>query len=189
MPSFSYRTARTSIKLAATAFLLLAVAALGVAGLQIYVQTGMTSSGALLHYRGDEATLRYPKSFIEMVGVNHAHAFTMPLVALVLSVAFVATSAREWVKALVVIALFTGMALELGVPWLVRYGPAWTVHLFVGAGVLIVSGVFTAVAVPLYEMWWATPQGVGTAAGPQAWQPGPGSPGNRLRKIGRRIRG
>jgi hypothetical protein len=54
-----------------------------------------------------------------------------------------------------------------------------------GAGVLIVSGLFTAVAVPLYEMWWATPQGVGAAAGPQAWQPEPGSPGNRLRKIGR----
>jgi len=184
MPPFSYRTARTSVKLAATAFLLLAVAALGVAGLQIYVQTGMTPSGALLHYRGDEATLRYPKSFIEMVGVNHAHAFTMPLVALVLSVAFVATRAREWVKSLVVIALFTGMALELGVPWLVRYGPAWTVHLFIGAGVLLVSGLFAAVAVPLYEMWWATPQGVGAAAGLQAW-PEPGSPGHRLRKIGR----
>jgi hypothetical protein len=183
MPSFSYRTAPTSLKLATTAFLLLAVAGLGVAALQIYVKTGMTPSGALLHYRGDEGALRYPKSFMEMVGVNHAHAFTMPLVALVLSVAFLATSAREWLKGLVVVALFTGMALELGVPWLVRYGPAWTVHLFVGAGVLIVSGLFTAVAVPLYEMWWTTPHGVGTAAVPQAWQPG------SLRKIGRRVRG
>jgi len=189
MPSFSYRTARPSVKVAATAFLLLALVALGVAGLQIYVQTGMTPSGALLHYRGDEATLRYPKSFIEMVSVNHAHAFTMPLVALVLSVAFVATSVREWVKTLVVAALFTGMALELGVPWLVRYGPAWTVHLFVGAGMLIVSGLFAAVAVPLYEMWWATPQGVGTSAGPQAWQAERGSPGNHLRKVERRVRG
>jgi hypothetical protein len=183
MPSFSYQTAPTSLKLATTAFLLLAVAGLGVAALQIYVQTGMTPSGALLHYRGDEDALRYPKSFMEMVGVNHAHAFTMPLVALVLSVAFLATSAREWLKGLVVVALFAGMALELGVPWLVRYGPAWTVHLFVGAGVLIVSGLFTAVAVPLYEMWWTTLHGVGSAAVPPAWQSG------SLRKIGRRVRG
>ena len=185
MPTFRYRTATTSLKLVATGFLLLAALGLGVAALQIFVRTGMTPEGALLHYRGDEATLQYPMSFAELVGITHAHAFTMPLLALVLSVAFVISSAREWLKCLVVIALFSGMVLELGVPWLVRYGPAWTVHLFVLSGVLLVGGLFTAVAVPLYEMW-LLPQRVETASRPQTWEPGrlPSPQDSRLRKRG-----
>jgi glucose-6-phosphate-specific signal transduction histidine kinase len=143
-----------SLKLAVTGWLLLAVEGLGVAGLQIYVRTGLTPSGALRHYLGDEATLRQPMSFMEIVGVTHAHGFSLPLVAVALAFAFIASSAREWVKSLVVIALFTGMTLELGLPWLVRYGPAWSVHLFLLTGALLVGGVFVSVAVPLYEMWW-----------------------------------
>jgi|KBSMisStaDraftv2_1062788.scaffolds.fasta_scaffold316186_2 hypothetical protein len=153
MRTFSYRTASTSLKLAITGLLLLAVVGLGVAALQVYVRTGMTPTGALLHYRGNEATLQYPKSFAEMVSITHVHAFTMPMVAFVLAAAFVATNAREWLKRLVVIALFTGMVLELGVPWLVRYGPAWSVHLFPLAGVLLFGGLVASVGLPLYEMW------------------------------------
>jgi len=167
MRTFSYRTAPTSLKLTVTAWLLLAVVGLGVAALQIYVRTGLTPSGALLHYRGDEATLHYPKSFAEMVEITHAHAFTMPLVAFVLSAALVATSAPEWLKRVVVFALFAGMALELGVPWLVRYGPRWTVHLFLLAGALVLGGLLVAVAVPLYEMWWSPEETGVTTAHPQ----------------------
>ena len=78
--------------------------------------------------------------------------------------------------------LFSGMALELGVPWLVRYGPPWTVHLFLLSGILLVGGLFAAVAMPLYEMWW-TRETIGTIARPQAWQPGewPSSLRNRSR--------
>jgi hypothetical protein len=182
MPAFSYRTAATSVKLAVTAWLLLAVVAIGVAGLQIHAQAGLTPTRALQHYRGDEATLQYPMNFANLVGITHAHAFTLPMLALALSLGMIATSAREWLKRIVVIALFTGMLLELGMPWVVRYGPAWTVHLFPLIGVLIIGGLFTAVAFPLYEMWW-TRERVGTAARPQAWQPGkwPLSLGNRLR--------
>jgi hypothetical protein len=105
-----------------------------------------------------------------MVEIAHAHAFTIPLVTLVLALAFLATSAREWLKRLVVITLFSGMTLELAIPWLIRYGPAWTVHLTLLIGALIVSGLFTAVTVPLYEMWWF-PRAV-TPARPQEYQPG-----------------
>jgi len=170
MPTFSYRTAPVSFKLAATAFLLLAAAGLGVAALQIYARTGMTPSGTLLHYQGDEATLQYPMSFVRMVEIAHAHAFTIPMVSLVLCGAFLATSAREWLKRLLVIVLFSGMTLELSLPWLIRYGPVWTVHLTLLTGTLIVTGLFTAVAVPLYEMWWE-PHAVDTVARPQEWQP------------------
>src|SRR5262245_14851157 len=183
MPTFRYRTAPTSFKLAATAFLLLAAAALGVSALQIYVRTGMTPSGALLHYQGDEATLQYPMSFPRMVEINHAHAFTLPLVALVLSMAMLASSAREWFKRLVVITLFSGMTLELALPWLIRYGPAWAVHLTLLTGTLIVSGLFTAVAVPLYEMWWV-PHSADTAAHPQEYQPGKWSSSHGGRRAG-----
>ncbi len=153
MYTFRYRTAALSVKVAATAFLLLAVVGLGVAGLEIYARTGLTAHGALLHYHGDEATLQYPKSFNEMVEISHAHAFTMPLLALVLSVGCLLSTAPEWLKRLVVIALFGGVALELGVPWLVRYGPTWTVHFLSLAGVLLGGGLLIATSVPLYEMW------------------------------------
>jgi hypothetical protein len=153
MEGFSYRRAAPTVKLTVTGFLLLAVVGLGVAGLQIYVRTGLTASGALIHYRGDEATLRYAKSFNEMVEIAHAHAFTMPLLALALSLAFILCTVPEWLKAIVVMALFAGMALELGLPWLVRYGPTWTVYLFNLAGALLGGGLCMAVGVPLYEMW------------------------------------
>ena len=173
MQTFSYRTAPTSLKLAVTAWLLLAVAGLGVAGLQIFVRTGMTPSGALLHYRGDEATLRQPMTIMEIVGITHAHGFAMPLVAFALALAFIASSAREWLKSLVVIALFTGMALELGLPWLVRYGPAWSVHLFLLGGALLIGGLFVSVAVPLYQMWWSPAEPAVKAARPPQPQEAP----------------
>ena len=173
MYTFSYRTAPISLKLAVTGWLLLAVEGLGVAGLQIYVRTGLTPSGALRHYLGDEATLRQPMSLMEIVGITHAHGFSLPLVALALAFAFIASSAREWLKSLVVVALFTGMLLELGLPWLVRYGPAWAVHLFLLTGVLLVGGVFVSVAVPLYEMWWSPAKPAITAARPPQPQEAP----------------
>ena len=157
MARLSYRDINPSLKLAVTAFLLLAVAGLGIAALQIYSRTGFTARGALLHYRGDETTLQYPKSFNEMVEITHAHAFTMPLLAVALSVGIALSSAAEPLKRLVVMSLFTGVALELTVPWMVRYGPTWTVHLFAVAGMLLGAGLMTAVIVPLREMWWPSP--------------------------------
>jgi hypothetical protein len=100
------------------------------------------------------------------VGVTHAHGFSLPLVAVALAFAFIASSAREWLKRVVVIALFAGMTLELGLPWLVRYGPAWSVHLFLLTGALLIGGVFVSVAVPLYEMWWLPARPAITAARP-----------------------
>ena len=173
METFSYRKAPTSLKLAVTGWLLLAVVGLGAAGLQIYLRTGLTPSGALRHYLGDEATLRQPMTIMEIVGITHAHGFSMPLVAVALAFAFIASSAREWLKILVVVALFTGMALELGLPWLVRYGPAWAVHLFLLAGALLIGGLLTSVAVPLYEMWWPSAKPAVTAARPAQAQETP----------------
>ena len=155
MAGFDYRTAPVSLKIAASAFLLLAVIGLGIAGLQIYVRTGMTPGGTLMHYRGDEATMQYPQSFGAMVDTAHAHAFTMPLLALALSIAILLSKASETTKRVIVSALFAGMVLELGLPWLVRYGPAWTVHLFDLTGILLGGGLLVAAAIPLYEMWIA----------------------------------
>ena len=169
MPTFSYRNAPVSFKLAVTAFLLLAVVGLGVAGLQIFVRAGLTPQTTLAHFRGNEETLQYPLSFGAMVEISHAHAFTQPMLALILAVALLATEAHESLKRAVVIVLFSGMAMELGVPWLVRYGPAWTVHLLLLTAALIISGVFVSVAIPLYEMWWVPEAVDATAVRPKEW--------------------
>lgn len=155
MSAFRYRRAPPSVKIVASGFLVLALAGLGVVLLQIYVKTGLTPQGALAHYRGDEATFQTAMGFGELVEITHAHAFTMPLVALTLGLAFVLTEASERLKRTIVSALLTGVGLELGLPWVVRYGPAWSVHLFNVAGVLLAGGTFVAVGVPLYEMWIA----------------------------------
>jgi hypothetical protein len=171
MSTFSYRTAPTSFKLAVTAFLLLAVLGLGVAGLQIYVRAGLTPQSTLAHFRGDETTMQYPQSFGAMVEIWHAHAFTQPMLALLLTLALVATNARESLKRVVVIVLFSGMMMEMGVPWLVRYGPTWTVHLLPLTAVLIISGLIVSVAIPLYEMWWQREATNTAASRPNEWQP------------------
>lgn len=159
MSGFTYRGAALSVKIAVSGFLIFAVVGLGVAALQIYVRTGLTPQGALLHYRGDEATLQYPKSFNEMVEITHAHAFTIPLLVLVVSAVLLLSTASERLKRAVTLSLLIGAALELGAPWLVRYGPAWTVHLFMIAGALLGGALFVAVGVPLYEMWGPRRQG------------------------------
>src|SRR5262245_30428078 len=170
MPPFNYRTTPTSFKLAVTGFLLLAAVGLGVAGLQIFMRAGLTPQSTLAHFKGDEATMQYPMSFALMVEITHAHAFTQPMLALVLSAAFLATSVREWLKRTVVAVLFTGMAMDLGVPWLVRYGPPWTVHLLLLTGILIISGVLASIVIPLYEMWWWPRAADTSAARPKEWQ-------------------
>jgi hypothetical protein len=104
------------------------------------------------------------------VEITHAHAFAQPMLALILALALLASSAFEWLKRLAVVALFVGMTMEMGVPWLVRYGPAWTVHLLLLTGALIIVGVFVSVAIPLYEMWWQSGTAETTAAHPQEWR-------------------
>ena len=153
MTGFTYRGAAVSVKIAVSGFLILAIVGLGVAALQVYVRTGLTPQGALLHYRGNEATLQYPMSFRELVEITHAHAFTIPLLVVVLSAALTLSSTSESLKRFVTLALLTGAVLELGLPWLVRYGPGWTVHLFMLTGALLGGGVFVAAGIPLYEMW------------------------------------
>ena len=153
MTGFTYRGAAVSVKIAVSGFLILAIVGLGVAALQVYVRTGLTPQGALLHYRGNEATLQYPTSFRELVEITHAHAFTIPLLVLVLSAALTLSSTSESLKRFVTLAQLTGAVLELGLPWLVRYGPGWTVHLFMLTGALLGGGVFVAAGIPLYEMW------------------------------------
>jgi hypothetical protein len=170
MLTFSYRHAPLSLKLAVTAFLLLAVIGLGIAGLQIFVRAGLTPETTLAHFRGNEETMQYPLSFGAMVEITHAHAFTQPMLALVLALALLASSAFEWLKRFAVVSLFLGMAMEMGVPWLVRYGPAWTVHLLLLTGALIIVGVFVSVAIPLYEMWWQPGAADTTAVHPQEWR-------------------
>jgi hypothetical protein len=170
MLTFSYRRAPVSLKLAVTAFLLLAVVGLGVAGLQIFVRAGLTPQTTLSHFRGNEETMQYPLSFGAMVEITHAHAFAQPMLAFVLALVLLASSAFEWLKRLAVVSLFVGMAMEMGVPWLVRYGPAWTVHLLLLTGALIAIGVFVSVAIPLYEMWWPSAAADTTAAHPQEWR-------------------
>jgi hypothetical protein len=170
MLTFSYRRAPVSLKLAVTAFLLLAVVGLGVAGLQVFVRAGLTPETTLSHFRGNEETMQYPLSFGAMVEITHAHAFTQPMLAFVLALVLLASSAFEWLKRFAVVCLFVGMAMEMGVPWLVRYGPAWTVHLLLLTGALIIVGMLVSVAIPLYEMWWQ-PGAAGTsAAHPQEWR-------------------
>lgn len=153
MEGFRYRRAPASVKIVVSGFLVLALVGLGVVLLQIYVKTGLTRRGVVAHYRGDEATFQTAMGFGELVEITHAHAFTMPLLALTLGLAFVLTGVSERVKRTVVTALFTGVGLELGLPWIVRYGSAGSVHLFNVAGVLLAGGILAAVGVPLYEMW------------------------------------
>ncbi|HEX7796432.1 MAG TPA: hypothetical protein VF456_18855 [Vicinamibacterales bacterium] len=170
MLTFSYRRAPVSLKLAVTAFLLLAVVGLGVAGLQIFVRAGLTPETTLSHFRGNEETMQYPLSFGAMVEITHAHAFAQPMLAFVLALVLLASSAFEWLKRLAVVSLFVGMAMEMGVPWLVRYGPAWTVHLLLLTGALIIVGVFVSVAIPLYEMWWPSGAADTTTVHAQEWR-------------------
>lgn len=142
-----------------TLFNVMMVLSTAVGMLMWRVRTGLTPAGAAAYYRGNEGTaaagqeMRFERSFAELLDVTHAHAFSQSFLLFVLCHIFALTKASDRTKILVYCLAFGTTAVDLGVPYLVRYvSPAWSPLQVVNSGLMTLV-LLVLLAVPTYELW------------------------------------
>lgn len=105
------------------------------------------------HYVGNEATMSFPKSFLQLLEITHAHAFIMGLVYLTLAHIVVATRLSDGMKRVLIIGGFIATTLDLLLPWGIRYGSVALAPLMPLAWVLEWVFYLSYILIPLYDMW------------------------------------
>ena len=162
MKSFSrsgYRIVNASFetKLIYSFFLLFTVAGFVTIGLYQCRIIGWGVEAVVAYYQGNEAAMMFPKAFLQLLEVSHAHAFIMGIIYLTLAHILVATRlGRAW-KLFLVIGGFVVTFLDLIGPWLLRYGDAsWAIGLIATwLGLWVIYAAY--VVIPLVDMWLIPP--------------------------------
>ena len=150
---FSLRRAPAPLRLVYGAFVVLTVPGL-LSQLAFHVgRIGLSPAAIALYYRGGEQgdVMAFPKTFGQLLEVTHAHAFTMPVVFLILAHLFVSTGASDRFKAVVLTVTFAGLFGDLLAPWLVRYVAAGCAWFALVAWTLEAAGSTVLVAVTGWE--------------------------------------
>ena len=123
------------------------------------VRTRLTPAGAAAYYRGNEgaadagAEMQFERSFQELLDVTHAHAFSQSFLFFVLCHIFALTKASDRTKIAVYCLAFGTTAIDLGVPYLIRYVSPVFAPLQVANSALMTITLLVLLLVPTYEMW------------------------------------
>jgi hypothetical protein len=150
---FSLRRAPAPLRLIYGAFVALTVPGL-LSQIAFHVgRIGLTPAAIAAYYRGSEAqdVMAFPKSFGQLLEVTHAHAFTMPVVFLILAHLFVSTGVSDRLKGVTLVATFAGLLGDLLAPWLVRYGAAGFAWFALAVWILEAAGSAVLVTVTGWE--------------------------------------
>lgn len=142
-----------------TLFNVMILVATGIGILMYRVRTRLTVLGAQQWYLGNEGSakpsdeLMFARTTKEMLDVTHPHAFSQIFLFFILCHIFALTRAGDRVKIAVYVASFVSVAIDLAVPYLIRFvSPAFaTLQIF--NYVLMTASIVTLFAVPMYEMW------------------------------------
>ena len=128
-------------------------------GHECRVRTQFTPAGAVAYYRGTEgratsgAPLLFERSFSELLDVTHAHAFSQSFLFFVLCHIFALTKAGDRLKIVVYCLAFGTTAVDLAVPYLIRYASPAFSPLQVGNSAAMTLVLLILLAIPTYEMW------------------------------------
>ena len=123
------------------------------------LRTRLTPAGAVEYYRGNEGTagagapMRFERSLTELLDVTHAHAFSQSFLFFVLCHIFALTKAGDRLKVVVYCLAFGTTAVDLGVPYLIRYVSPGFSPLQVANSAVMTLVLVVLLAVPMYEMW------------------------------------
>jgi len=161
-----------------TLFLLTMLAAIGIAGLNVYDKVGRLRGGVVQRYGpdtplppdtgisksgslADAATLPSENdslvarmnTFSQLLDVTHAHVFELPLVLFVLAHFLMRCRVAEWFKLANYLASSLGTVVFLAAPWTVRYISVHTaILLYVGA-IAIGTTATVMIVAPIWDMW------------------------------------
>ncbi|MDA0576648.1 MAG: hypothetical protein O3B24_00955 [Verrucomicrobia bacterium] len=131
-------------KLVTTLFLLTMLAACVVTCLLAAITTGASRAQTAAHYQGTDTPdmEAYPKSTEEMLGTAHFHLFSMPVVLLIVGHLMGLTRYPRWLQGLLICSGFLGLALAVGMPFLVVHAAApW-------AGLKVFGNLLMAITLP-----------------------------------------
>ncbi|MGH7230823.1 MAG: hypothetical protein ACREJU_05610, partial [Nitrospiraceae bacterium] len=150
---FRLRDSDRYIRLVYTLFLLCMLAAFVFSIFWAHSMTDLSPRHIAQHYLGSDTTYGEPMSFRELAEITHFHLFTMPVVFIILIHVLYMTEAAAWIKVATTWGAFSGVALDLISPWLIRYGsPVFALTML--AGDLLMTATFLVMLViPLYELW------------------------------------
>lgn len=152
--TFDYSTARPSLKVVITIFLLFVGIGYVLGLINIYNHTGMSYTGVAVHYRGapgEEVPAEF--AFAKLVNENHFHVFALSMLFFMIGILFTFTSLPEFFKTLFVAAPFLGMFFDFASLWLTVFSSplfSWFSIIF---GAFMALSFFMLIARPLYEMW------------------------------------
>ena len=142
-----------------TLFNVMMVLATAIGILMFRLRTRLTPAGAVEYYRGNEGTaltgapLLFERSFTELLDVTHAHAFSQSFLFFVLCHIFALTTASNRLKVAVYCLAFGTTAVDLAVPYLIRYASPSFSPLQVANSAVMTLVLIVLLAMPMYEMW------------------------------------
>ncbi|MBE7548454.1 MAG: hypothetical protein HS127_15400 [Planctomycetia bacterium] len=161
-----------SNKIFFTFFLAIITVAIGVGFWVAYDKTGFSPAKTVRYYCGDEGEefdpnqsqeeymeslkegIYFPKSYRELLGVTHAHIFSIPIVVFILSRMLAMTQLRDWLKIVVYSGSLAGIIMNLCAPWLIRYTSHHFVILLTISNILFILTFGAYIFFPLYDMWF-----------------------------------
>lgn len=129
-------------------------------GILMYkVRTRLTVLGAQQWYLGNDSAaapgdeLLFARTLKEMLDVTHPHAFSQPFLFFVLCHIFALTRVSDRFKICVYVASFASVAIDLAVPYLIRFVSPAFAPLQIANYILMTAAIVVLFAVPTYEMW------------------------------------
>ncbi len=153
-PQFRLANSSVEVKGVYTGFLIFALIGYLTVILIQAIRIGATPEAIAIHYRGGQDEGSFPMSFGQMLEITHFHAFIEGIVLLTLGHLFLATGASRRLKQIVLVVAFGSTLLDLGSPWLIRYGSAGFAYLQLAAWMGIALSAIPLLFLPLREMWW-----------------------------------
>ncbi len=154
MTSFRYKDAGASLKVIISIFLLFVGLGYVLGLINIYNHTGMSYTGVVVNYRGEEGETMPPEfAFAKLVNENHFHVFALSMLFFMIGILFTFTSLPEVFKCGFVAAPFVGMFLDFAGLWLTAFSSPLFGWLTIVCGGFMAFSFFMLIGRPLYEMW------------------------------------
>tara|TARA_B100000686_G_scaffold257668_1_gene269770 strand:+ start:695 stop:1165 length:471 start_codon:yes stop_codon:yes gene_type:complete len=141
-------------KLIMTYFLVFMLAGSAFSIYMSFERTGLDTEGAKAYYAGDEEGMQFPKEATELTETTHFHFFIMPIIFMTTGHLFLMSAWSQRWKTFIISSCFVYIALDLGKPWLIRYGaPGFGILAPINSALLRIT-MLLCIVVPLHEMWF-----------------------------------
>jgi len=150
---FQLRKASLETRLAYTGFLILSLIGIATLIALSLGRTGASPAAIATYYRGGDDELSFGKTFWQLVETSHFHAFTIPVVLLILAHLLYATPIASRTRIALTVASFTGGLLDLAGPWAVRYVAGSLAYALLLGWLLLAVGGLAMIAISLLAMW------------------------------------